>query len=179
MGRKGFNKYETSGDTTKLFITTYRKGIVETLIDTEDLPKLISYGQRWSLFTETEHHRYATSMREIEGKRKFVALHRIILDAPKGLLVDHINGDTLDNRKSNIRIVTPSQNQFNRRIQKNNTSGVPGLRWRESKNRWEACIMFNRQCVYQKHFKEFSDAVNGIEIARAKIMATLPRPASN
>lgn len=49
-----------------------------------------------------------------EGKRHLISIHRTILDAPKGLDVDHINGDTLDNRRANLRLATRSQNVANR-----------------------------------------------------------------
>jgi hypothetical protein len=42
-------------------------------------------------------------------------LHRFLLDAPRHMMVDHINGNTLDNRRTNLRLVTPAQNQWNRR----------------------------------------------------------------
>ena len=54
-------------------------------------------------------------------------LHDYLVDCPKGLEVDHINLNTLDNRMCNLRIVTHQQNQCNQPVQKNNTSGVSGV----------------------------------------------------
>ncbi|MDE2021070.1 MAG: HNH endonuclease [Patescibacteria group bacterium] len=65
-------------------------------------------------------------------------LHREIMDAPKGLDVDHINGDTLDNRRANLRIVTRSENLRNRHRRQKPKSGYYGVRkmW----NKWEGRI---------------------------------------
>jgi len=61
------------------------------------------------------------------GKGVTTLLHREILSVPKGLMTDHINGNALDNRKSNLRIVSNAQNQANRNLSKNNTSGYKGV----------------------------------------------------
>lgn len=56
-----------------------------------------------------------------------IQIHRVVLGAKKGEEVDHMNGDTLDNRKSNLRLVNRSQNEWNRGKQKNNTTGYKGV----------------------------------------------------
>lgn len=61
----------------------------------------------------------------IDGK--WHKLHRLVMGAPKGLQVDHINGDRLDNRKNNLRICDNGQNARNRDKQKNNTTGYKGV----------------------------------------------------
>ena len=64
-----------------------------------------------------------------------VRLHREIMQAPPGVEVDHINGDRLDNRRSNLRLCSRDENMRNRRMHRNNTSGLKGVsrhgrRWR-------------------------------------------------
>ncbi len=54
-------------------------------------------------------------------------MHRVIMSTPPNLYVDHINHNTLDNRKNNLRNVTPSQNQMNTKISKRNKTGVKGV----------------------------------------------------
>src|SRR5665213_4162813 len=55
-------------------------------------------------------------------------MHRTILDAPKGIFVDHIDGNGLNNQRSNLRLCTRAQNSFNRGRMKNNKSGFKGVR---------------------------------------------------
>jgi len=73
-------------------------------------------------------------------KSKMVQLHRVIMKAKKGQIVDHINRDTLDNRKINLRICNKSQNGMNRPANKNSKSGIKGVSWCVRDNRWTAHI---------------------------------------
>jgi len=81
------------------------------LIDKKDFIKLKDW--HWSI------HRSGMKVRGYkkgEGHKKYRwALHRIILDAPKGVEVDHINGNSLDNRRKNLRLCTRAENCQNRR----------------------------------------------------------------
>lgn len=61
------------------------------------------------------------------SNKKLGLLHRFLLHAPKGKYVDHINGDTKDNRISNLRICTNKENIRNRSVSKNNTTGYTGV----------------------------------------------------
>lgn len=87
-------------------------GIKKVIIDDEDANKVI--GLRWYLRRCPQHNDrfYASSC-----KQKNLHMHRLIMDVPAGdknLFVDHKNGDGLDNRRSNLRICTLSQNMMNR-----------------------------------------------------------------
>lgn len=55
------------------------------------------------------------------------SVHRIVMDAPKSMQIDHINGKRWDNRKENLRLCTNAQNQQNRRAQKSNNTGYKGV----------------------------------------------------
>ena len=71
-------------------------------------------------------------------------LHRVILNE-QNLYVDHINGDTLDNRRDNLRICSNADNLKHRvNLPKNNTSGILGVRFREDRNKWYAELKANR-----------------------------------
>ena len=67
-----------------------------------------------------------------------VLLHREITDCPEGLEVDHINGDKLDNRRANLRIVTRAENERNKPIGRRNTSGFKGVCFDKSRGKWRA-----------------------------------------
>lgn len=67
-------------------------------------------------------------------------MHRLILNAPDDRLVDHINRDKLDNRCSNLRLVSFKTNITNRGKQRNNSSGYTGVQYRKDRNKWFALI---------------------------------------
>lgn len=94
---------------------------------------------------------------EPDHSRKY-ALHRVIvarmLGRPMvaGEVVDHINGNPLDNRRCNLRAVTPTQNAQNRRLQRNNTSGYRGVSFDKSRGVWQAMACHNgRQVSCGRH----------------------------
>jgi len=90
-------------------------------------------------------------------------MHRVIWEfvngpIPKGMVVDHINGIRSDNRISNLRLATPSQNAQNRRQSKNNKSGVKGISYHQRDKKWHAYIGVNRQQLYLGSFDSALDA---------------------
>lgn len=84
---------------------------------------------------------------KVDGKRKTIYMHREIVGAQKGQMVDHINGNTLDNRRSNLRLATNAENQRNRKLQANNTSGAPGVYFDAKMKRWKVSIKLNGKLV--------------------------------
>lgn len=90
----------------------------------------------WSI-SRSKKLRYLLRCRSIAGKRQTQYLHRLILNPPDDLYVDHINGNTLDNRKCNLRIVTHSQNLENSKGHKSkfNPSGYKGVTFLARKKR--------------------------------------------
>ena len=99
------------------------------------------------------------------GKRSVEIMHRKIVARMIGrdLLpteqVDHINHDTLDNRRCNIRVATPTENQRNRGAQKNNTSGYKGVTWHRRARRWRAYIGINGTTRHLGLYVNIKDAV--------------------
>jgi hypothetical protein len=92
-----------------------------------------------------------------EGKR--VTMHRLINQTPDGLQTDHINRNKLDNRKGNLRSVNASQNQHNTGIQRNNSSGYPGVSWKKYCGKWRSQIMVNRKNIQIGYFDNLADAI--------------------
>lgn len=81
------------------------------LVDDEDYERLAAF--RWYAHNCTRGPRPARRQRMAEGRKVLFLVHQI-LRAPKGMVVDHVNGDPWDNRRSNLRVCTPKQNSFNK-----------------------------------------------------------------
>lgn len=109
-----------------------------TRIDDEDAARVLTF--KWYASLTADGHVYATNI----CKRKNIKLHRFILDAKRGEIVDHKNGDTLDNRKSNLRKVTLSENAANTKAKINKKySTIKGVSYLISGNRakrWTAQV---------------------------------------
>ena len=103
-------------------MTEVKVGEYTAVIDDQDLA-LIEKAKNWSP-VRSGRHVYAIGY--VGGKT--VYMHRAIISAPKGMVVDHINGDSLDNRRENLRLCTHSQNLMNRGKTNANKSGYKGVR---------------------------------------------------
>lgn len=93
-----------------------------------------------------------------------VRMHRVVLSRVLGrdLLpteqVDHIHHDTLDNRRSELRLASASTNGMNRTKQSNNTSGYKGVTWKIDKLKWKAYIFHNNHQIHLGYFNEINKA---------------------
>ena len=102
---------------------------------------------------------------------KIILLHRLILDLKSfnyDNMGDHINGNRVDDRKENLRIVNATQNNINRMIQPTNTSGATGVLWDKSRNKWVARIKIYNKNIYLGRFDNFEDALSVRKIAEVK-----------
>ena len=88
-----------------------------------------------------------------------LSLHREIMNPPAGLLVDHKNGNPLDNRRANLRLATHSQNQCNKpKISTKTSSRFIGVHFRKSSARWVATIRNQGKKTWLGSFKTEIDA---------------------
>ena len=83
--------------------------------------------------------------------------------------IDHINGDTFDNRIENLRGCTNSQNQFNRKKNKNNISGIKGVSWSTQKNKWRTRLVIKAKEHHIGFFDNLENAQLAIKIAREEL----------
>jgi hypothetical protein len=97
-----------------------------------------------------------------------IALHREIMKAVPGQMVDHINGDTLDNRRVNLRICDNTQNQRNSRLGKNNTSGYKGAGWHKIHKKWVGRIKVNNKLIHLGYFNTVIEAAKAYDEAAIK-----------
>ena len=86
-------------------------------------------------------------------------LHRFIMNAPKGKVVDHINHNKLDNRKCNLRVCTQSQNTMNSSLRSDNSSGYTGVYWYKSRSKWLVRITVNGKCINLGYYDDLEEAV--------------------
>lgn len=124
----------------------------QTLIEVGDLPKALEY--RWNL-----DKGYAKA-----GNR----LHRHLLNTPEGFDTDHINGNKLDNRRSNLRIASRSQNLMNRGKTSNNKSGFKGVCWNKYRQKWHAQITKPDKKKHLGYFTDKNEAAKAYNKASLK-----------
>lgn len=125
----------------------------KTLIDSKDYDRVSCY--KWYL------HKGGYAARSIKGNGKTITvfLHHFITGVDFKYVVDHINGNRLDNRKSNLRVVTAQQNSFNRARNKNKISSIyKGVFWSKEKLMWFSLIKLNGESNHLGYFKSEIDA---------------------
>lgn len=113
--RRRDNHYRVVDDVAYIHITNRAGDVVAVAaIDAEDLPRVIAFG-RWRQTVPRPTCPYAMASRrgKADGTQRSIYLHRFLMGDPEGEIVDHINGDTLDNRKINLRVGTYRDNNNN------------------------------------------------------------------
>lgn len=91
-------------------------------------------------------------------------LHQVLIDCPQGMEIDHISLDTLDNRRCNLRICSHQQNQCNQPLQKNNTSGVSGVRFYHPRGKFRARIKVGQHEIHLGYYPTLVGAVQARNI---------------
>lgn len=154
------NDYIVLGNITKI-ITINKQGFkFEILIDTEDLPKIISLKYTWCAAwrKKTQSYYAVASIYQGEGRNnKTVYLHRVIMDAESNDTVDHKeSGNTLDNRKCNLRKTTNANNVRNRKgANCNSKTGVRNVSKIWVYNHYEYWVQIMKDGVrYKWEFEE-------------------------
>jgi hypothetical protein len=125
-----------------------------TKVDDEDYEELAKIRWHVTIQKGSERPRACRSVRKNGKKMKNIYMSRVILNPPIGKYVDHVNGDTLDNRKSNLRLATPTENSRNYPRPKTNKSGYKGVSFDKRENKWKACISTNKE--KNKHLGYFN-----------------------
>lgn len=126
----------------------------KTKIDDRDVEIVNKY--KWHLTGK-----YVMRTKWLKGQNKSIQipLHRYIMDAPKGIEVDHINGNPLDNRRSNLRLCSHAENSKNRKVYKNNKSGHRGIVWDKQLNHWRVQFWMDGKSIGSKLFSTIIEAL--------------------
>ena len=150
-----FNNPSPTGGAVNVIKLTQGK---YAIIDSEDFERINKH--KWYTFYDNWNWYAVRNIRKVNGKRTMQRMHRVIMNCPEGLEIDHRNHDTLDNRKCNLRICTHAQNHYNKKSQKG-ISKFKGVSWHKRHKKWAAYIGLNNKDIYLGLF------INEIDAAKA------------
>ena len=108
---------------------------------------------------------YAVGFVPADGKFKLVYLHRFLMDAQPGEIVDHINGYALDNQRANLRLVTAGQNGQNKRLSALSATGLKGVGWHKARRKYHARIQLQGIRYHLGFFEDAQSAAQAYDAA--------------
>lgn len=140
------------------------------LVDEEDAPAVLAH--KW--YTRRVRHAFyaARSLPRVGGVRREQRLHTFLTGWP---LVDHVNGNGLDNRRANLRPATNAENMRNRRRYANNTSGFKGVTFDKAKGRWKAQIRLDGRRRYIGRYDTAEEAARAYDAAARELHGEFAR----
>lgn len=144
---KKYNQYDLSGEYGVGFASNNNKTFY---FDKDDYNLIKNYC--W-------YHDNLNYIRTRINKNTQITLHRLIMNPPDDKVIDHINYDTTDNRKSNLRICTQSQNLMNSMKRIDNTSGHTGVYYNKRNKKWFSVITVNGEVINLGTYKDKNDAI--------------------
>lgn len=103
-------------------------------------------------------------------------MHRYIMQPPRGFVVDHINGDKLDNRRENLRVCLQAHNTANQKPQQNRTSEYKGVTRDVSRGLWRAQIKYRGKVKFLGRYSDECDAALAYNRAAALLFGKYARP---
>ena len=139
--KKGVMEIDIDTGAAILTVVSKKYGAFRVLLDASDYPRVATH--KWCVLKSKKNTLtyFGANLLMSDGKRKTLLLHRFLMDPPKGLLVDHKDAyDTLDNRRSNLRIATREQNNQNKRPRTGTSSQYKGVSWTKLRGKWSAYI---------------------------------------
>jgi hypothetical protein len=126
------------------------------IVDTADYEKLDKH--KWNAGRCGERF-YAN--RRIGGK--ILLMHRVIMDCPKGMVVDHKDHNTMNNSRGNLRVCTPSQNSQNQLPHKTGSSKFKGVNWYGPRGKWRAYAWVGGKYAHLGYFTDETEAAHAYD----------------
>ena len=161
------NNYTIIGDKVHIEL---QKGRFTTIIDLEDLPIADSFTGTWYANRHAGNKWYVVGGGNTKKKIKKERLHRLIMGDPEGMFIDHVDADTLNNTRSNLRVVTPKENTQNTTTQ--NKSGIRNVYVTEEGN-YKVEIYHEGKLHYYGTYTDIAKAQKVAEDIRKKVMPYL------
>lgn len=142
-------------------------------VDDDDFESLSKHN--WQFCLSHGEKGYARRKITVNSKRVLIIMHRVITNCPSGMEVDHINGDTLDNRKQNLRICTRQENAQNIGRHKDSGNLHLGVYWNKLERKWKAGITSDYKHIHLGTFSTMEEAMAARKIAEKKIKGSFRR----
>ena len=143
----------------------------EAMVDVQDLPLLGPYA--WAAWFSRSNNIYAARKHVHDGIRSTVRMHHLILPRSEGLEVDHIDGNGLNNRRANLRLVTRSENQRNKRPRRDGK--LPGIYLDKRRGIYTASITLGSFQTLEEAMTAQKDAITKLETISGRPLAALDR----
>lgn len=152
-------------------VTIYDSKGISFCIDEQDLEILSEINARWNTFTTNRSAGKYYVQSRINSRT--IYLHRILLGVEdRRVQIDHIDGNPLNNCRSNLRIVTDSENKQNRHKADNrNKSGYRGVFWNNQRQKWNAKVQINKTQHHVGFFDDVHEAGRAAAEARRQLMS--------
>lgn len=145
------------------------------LVDDEDFERLNKF--KWCAHRHRRRTYASREIRKTREDRKTSLMHREILQTPDGLDTDHIDGNGLNNQKSNLRVATRSQNQQAHRLKEANCSSrYRGVNWHSRDETWQARIQVIGKRIHLGYFDSELAAARAYNIAAIKYFGKFASP---
>lgn len=100
--------------------------------------------------------------------RFVIHMHRLVMNTPKNLITDHIDGDKLNNQKRNLRNCTVMENSWNQKLNARNTSGYKGVHFHNQNQKYQARIVVDGKKISLGMFEDIKDAAKAYDAAAVK-----------
>lgn len=154
------NNFQIIDDYVSIEVNRVNGDVKYAKVSLSDLDKLMQLNCKWFLAKRPHCEGYlAANIKHENGKWSPILLHRYLFDFPTGKMIDHINHNTLDNRRENLRVVTNSENSQNRDPKTiKSKSGIRGVTYDKQTGKWRVRFTKDGKTVHLGRFSSIKEA---------------------